>query len=197
MNFSRLLVRSTASYFIVAVFLFFAGVALAQNPDGALAGTIRDSSGARVAGAQVSLVGSGPELGRSTTSNGLGEFRLEALRPGDYQLEVTAARFAATHSAVKIAVGSVATVAIVLKPEVARQSVQVEARGESVTSQTIDSVDFLCGNSKRLNKWIRYKFNIPTAFVAFTARILNHIMPDRGSARDTNHIFHKITIGIS
>jgi hypothetical protein len=120
-------------------FLFLAGVALAQNPDGALAGTIRDSSGARVAGAQVSLVGSGPELGRSTTSNSLGEFRLEALRPGDYQLEVTAARFATTHSAVKIAVGSVATVAIVLKPEVAQQSVQVEARGESVTSQTIDT----------------------------------------------------------
>jgi len=139
MNFLRLLARSTPSFFIVVFFLFLAGVAVAQNPDGALAGTIRDSSGARVAGAQVSLVGSGPELSRSTTSNSLGEFRLEALRPGDYELEVTAARFATTHSAIKIAVGSVATVAIVLKPEVAQQSVQVEARGESVTSQTIDT----------------------------------------------------------
>src|SRR5579859_331623 len=139
MNFLRLLARSTPSFFIVVFFLFLAGVAVAQNPDGALAGTIRDSSGARVAGAQVSLAGSGPELSRSTTSNNLGEFRLEALRPGDYELEVTAARFATTHSAVKIAVGSVATVAIVLKPEVAQQSVQVEARGESVTSQTIDT----------------------------------------------------------
>ncbi|HTC95686.1 MAG TPA: carboxypeptidase regulatory-like domain-containing protein [Terriglobales bacterium] len=136
MNFSNLRLRF---YFIIAVFLFFAGVALAQNPDGALSGTIRDSSGARVAGAQVSLVGSGPELGRSTTSNGMGEFRLEALHPGDYQLEVTAPRFATTRSAVKIAVGSVATVAVVLKPQIAQQSVQVEGRGESVTSQTIDT----------------------------------------------------------
>ena len=136
MNFSNLRLRF---YFIIAVFLLFAGVALAQNPDGALAGTIRDNSGARVAGAQVSLVGSGPELSRSTTSNGLGEFRLEALRPGDYQLEVTAPRFATTRSAVKIAVGSVATVAVVLKPQISQQSVQVEGRGESVTSQTIDT----------------------------------------------------------
>src|SRR5581483_1621067 len=139
MNFSRLLVRSSPSFFIVVFFLFLAGVAVAQNPDGALAGTIRDSSGARVAGAQVSLVGSGPELSRSTTSNGLGEFRLEALRPGNYEIEVTAAHFARTHSSIKIAVGSVATVAMTMKPEVAQQSVQVEGRGESVTSQTIDT----------------------------------------------------------
>ncbi len=112
---------------------------IAQNPDGALAGTIRDSSGARISGAQVSLTSAALGVSRSTTSNNLGEFRLEALLPGDYQLQVAATRFAASHSAVKITVGTVSTVSIVLKPEVAAQSVQVEARGESVTSQTIDT----------------------------------------------------------
>src|SRR5260370_12038765 len=112
---------------------------IAQNPDGVLGGTIRDSSGGRISGAQVSLTSAALGVSRSTTSNNLGEFRLEALLPGDYQLQVAATRFAASHSAVKITVGSVSTVSIVLKPEVAEQSVQVEARGESVTSQTIDT----------------------------------------------------------
>src|SRR5260370_10874939 len=133
--------RFIAVRFMAALLFLFLMVpyAIAQDPDGALAGTIRDSSGARISGAQVSLTSAALGVSRSTTSNNLGEFRLEALLPGDYQLQVAATRFATSHSAVRITVGSVSTVSIVLKPEVAAQSVQVEARGESVTSQTIDT----------------------------------------------------------
>ncbi|HLQ52277.1 MAG TPA: TonB-dependent receptor, partial [Terriglobales bacterium] len=112
---------------------------LGQTPDGALAGAIRDASGARVVSAQVSATATASGLSKSTISDASGEFRLEALQPGEYRLEVTAPRFATTRSAVTITVGSVSSVAIVLKPEAAPQTVQVEAGAESVTSQNIET----------------------------------------------------------
>src|SRR6266849_2227353 len=132
------------SIFIVPAFmtplvLVSASNVLGQTPDGALAGTIHDASGARVVGAQVSATATASGLSKNTISDASGEFRLEALQPGEYQLEVTAPRFAPARSAITITVGSVSRVAIVLKPEAAPQTVQVEAGAESVTSQNIDT----------------------------------------------------------
>src|SRR5437667_1937918 len=141
MFFSRPWFRSIFIFpaFMTTLVLISASNALGQTPDGALAGTIHDASGARVVGAQVSATSTASGLSKSTSSDGLGEFRLEALQPGEYQLEVTAPRFATTRSAVTITVSSVSSVTIVLRPAAAPQTVQVEAGAESVTSQNIET----------------------------------------------------------
>jgi hypothetical protein len=69
----------------------FCGAAWAQN--GSITGTVKDSSGAAVAGATV--VVTSPERGitRQTTSNSTGEYNESALSPGSYDIIVTAAGF--------------------------------------------------------------------------------------------------------
>src|SRR5215472_361594 len=95
--------------FLLPTFLLMAALAFAQEPNGALAGTIRDAGGALGVGAKVSVTGVGSGLSRSTTSDNRGEFRVEALSPGQYQLAVSAPNFAVSHSLINIAVGSVAS----------------------------------------------------------------------------------------
>src|SRR5229473_4690738 len=98
--------------FMTTLVLVSASNVLGQTPDGALAGTIHDASGAQVVGAQVSATATASGLSKNTISDASGEFRLEALQPGEYQLEVTAPRFAPARSAITITVGSVSSVAI-------------------------------------------------------------------------------------
>src|SRR5437870_10823364 len=53
--------------------------AVAQSPEGALVGTVLDASGARVAGAKVSIERLESAFQRSTTTDALGDFRFELL----------------------------------------------------------------------------------------------------------------------
>src|SRR5262249_41410992 len=71
-----------------------AAVFRAQTSSGTLTGTISDTSGAVIAGAQVRLIGS--ETGdtvRSLTTDALGQFTAPLLRPGVYTVEVSFAGF--------------------------------------------------------------------------------------------------------
>src|SRR5260370_9022807 len=75
----------------IALFIFLLLVissAAAQYPYGSLVGTVRDSSEALVSGAAVSVTSAALGISRSTAGNSVGGFRLEALFPGDFQLEV-------------------------------------------------------------------------------------------------------------
>src|SRR5262252_2466391 len=114
MTFPKVSIRSMCVYFFLATFLLITVLAFPQEPNGALAGTVRDVGGALVVGAKVSVTSTGSGASKSTTSDSRGEFRLEALSPGEYQLEVSAPNFSVAHSVMNIAVGSVASVAIVL-----------------------------------------------------------------------------------
>src|SRR5439155_8492985 len=62
---------------------------------------------------------------------------------------------------------------------------------------SIDGIDGLLDHMRWLHKLIRWETEITIRF-AFTACILNHIMPDRSGARNTNYLVrHICTIGIS
>ena len=60
----------------------------AQAPTADLAGTIRDASGAVVAGAQVTAVNEQTGLKRSFKSTGLGYYSIPLLPPGLYSVDV-------------------------------------------------------------------------------------------------------------
>src|SRR5260370_40198533 len=77
----------------IALFIFLLLVissAAAQYPYGSVVGTVRDSSGALVRGGEVSVTSAALGISRSTASNSVGGVRLEALLPGDHQLELKA-----------------------------------------------------------------------------------------------------------
>ncbi len=88
----------------------------AQDPRGNLFGKVLDSTGGRVAGAQVTLERPESSFERRATSNRDGEFEFHGLDAGRYQVEVNAAGFAETHEEVRVAVSSSPTISVMLAP---------------------------------------------------------------------------------
>ena len=60
----------------------------AQITRGSIAGTVRDESGAVVAGAEVKVIAPGTNVTRSSTADGAGFYRVGALDPGTYTVVV-------------------------------------------------------------------------------------------------------------
>jgi Carboxypeptidase regulatory-like domain/TonB dependent receptor len=110
----------------------------AQNPAGSLRGYVQDASGARLAHAQVTARASESASERQATADDRGEFRLNNLLPGDYRLTISAPGFAEAHADVQIIVSSVRDCVITMKPAGAKEAVQVESQGSSVTTQPIE-----------------------------------------------------------
>jgi len=110
-----------------------------QNPNGALRGEVQDATGARVPAAQVVVTAPGSALTRETAVNDRGEFRIEGLLPGPYRLRVTAPGFADASADVEVVVSLVRDVTVTLKPESGRETVSVQGKASSITTEAIDT----------------------------------------------------------
>jgi hypothetical protein len=77
----------------MAVVLLAAGIGYGQGTDGAITGTVRDSSGAIVAGAKVVAENKGRGVRLESTTNAAGLYSFPALAPGEYRLVGEAAGF--------------------------------------------------------------------------------------------------------
>ncbi|HEY5029615.1 MAG TPA: carboxypeptidase-like regulatory domain-containing protein, partial [Candidatus Angelobacter sp.] len=60
----------------------------AQIPEGALVGTVQDATGARIVAATVRVTARTYSLSRTVKTGKLGEFSVESLPPGDYDVKV-------------------------------------------------------------------------------------------------------------
>ncbi len=65
-----------------------------ERVPGSISGTVKDPSGAVVAGARVKLTGDGPSASQEALSDTDGEFSFTRVAPGPFQLSVTASGFA-------------------------------------------------------------------------------------------------------
>ncbi len=81
---------------LVASFVLFAPLALAQTFNGGLRGTVTDASGAALANTTVTLTDEATEQVRSTTSASDGTYVFNAVRPATYTLHIAAPGFAST-----------------------------------------------------------------------------------------------------
>ena len=111
----------------------------AQNSNGALRGEVQDTSGARVAGAQVVAQVTGSSISRAVTANEKGEFRIEGMLPGSYRVVVNAKGFAQATADVDVAVSLVRDISVTLKPEGGRETVRVQGTPSSITAETTDT----------------------------------------------------------
>jgi hypothetical protein len=125
-------VMCLAMYLLISV-----GVA-AQNSRGSLTGTVKDSSGGRVASAKVTVASVGSSLVRTATSDSRGEFRLDDLLPDAYTVTVNAPGLAEVKSDVTIAISSVRDVTVTMKPVAVTQTVSVTGETSSITTQQMD-----------------------------------------------------------
>lgn len=121
---------------ILAFFPFTLG---AQNPLGALRGTVLDATGGRVPGATVVVTAAHSAIQREAKSDKSGEFRMDDLQPGSYHITVQAKGFAEASSEVDVAVSSVREVSVTLKPQAVQQTLSVQGEASSITTQAIDA----------------------------------------------------------
>ncbi len=113
--------------------------AFAQNPRGALRGTVQDASGARVAGARVVLTSPQLSITRETQTDSRGEFRIEELTPSPYQFSVNAPGFTEARSTVVVAISTEKDVNVTLRPKSVAEKVLVNAATESITTEPLDT----------------------------------------------------------
>src|ERR1700687_137205 len=128
------------SLFVVLSAVVLASVLQAQNPRGALRGTVQDTTGGRIPGARIVVTSVDSSLRREASSEDRGEFRLDDLHPGAYRVSVSAPGFAPAQANVSIAVTSVREVTVTHKLAPPSETVKVEAQNSSITPQPIDLV---------------------------------------------------------
>ena len=126
---------------IAFALLMFPLAVRGQNSTSTLRGVVQDPSARRVVGAQVvvRLRGSGSSIAREATANDRGEFRIDGLLPGPYQVAVTAKGFAEASADVDTAVSVVRDITITLKPAAAHETVNVPGNVSSITTETLDT----------------------------------------------------------
>src|SRR5436853_511805 len=123
---------------VAATLLILPSPASAQTVTASLSGTVVDSSGAVIPGAQVSLVDEATGSKHVATANGGGHFSYTAIFPSTYDLTVTARGFS-TWQARGIVLHqneSRAISDITLKPGAEAQRITVEAATETVPIDT-------------------------------------------------------------
>ncbi|MGB9029037.1 MAG: carboxypeptidase regulatory-like domain-containing protein, partial [Acidobacteriaceae bacterium] len=140
--------------------LFFIGIqfAHAQYEDGSLVGTIRDSSGAVVAGALVSVTNTATGIVEKVTTSGDGDYEFPSLRTGVYTVSATAKGFAeAVAQNITISVGSRQRIDLKLAPgqtqttvEVSDVALQLETdssqRGQNITNYESEALPLVSRN---------------------------------------------------
>jgi hypothetical protein len=135
-------VRNLFSYALVFA---FAGstISLGQATLGVIAGSVTDSSGAVVVGATVSVEraeGGEPKL---VTTGPTGDYRVESLTPGTYQVKVTAINFAVAQlSNITVSASVTTPVNVKLAPGRTSETIEVDASVPQVQTETgqIDNV---------------------------------------------------------
>ena len=114
------------------------GLLSAQSISSHFMGTVVDGQGLPVSKATVKVISRTTNAESRAESGGAGAFRVSALPPGEYVVEVTAVGFSKlTFASVELVVGQTRELRAVLQPESVRQEVTVSA--EAVSGLTVDS----------------------------------------------------------
>jgi hypothetical protein len=112
---------------------------LAQNPRGALRGTVQDVSGGRIAAAKVVVQARESTLQREATTDDRGEFRIEDLIPGIYHVTANANGFRAVSSDANVTISTVRDITVTMTPASVQQSVTVQGQVASITTEPVNT----------------------------------------------------------
>jgi hypothetical protein len=143
--------RKFASAFCF-VLLMIAASTRAQTPTATISGIVKDSQGAAIQGAKVTVTNAAQGSLRETLTNSDGAYSIPNLLPGEYHAEVESKGFARVqYGTVNLAAGRTATLDAVLVPAGQVTTVNVTAANQTVdlaqsmlqgqiTENTIDSI---------------------------------------------------------
>ena len=131
----RLLIPLT----IVFLLCLSAVLGQAQVLYGSLTGTVTDSSGAAVAGANVEALNTGTGISRSATTNDSGVYNIQSLQAGNYKVTISSPKFASQVSDnVNVVVNNVRRLDASLKVATTAQDVTVTAEAPILQADKAD-----------------------------------------------------------
>jgi hypothetical protein len=169
-------VRRAIRIFSLAVSLSFMGsVAQAQFDVGSLVGTIRDQSGAAVAGASITATNTATNIESSATSNGSGDYEIPSLHVGVYSISAKATNYAeAVAQNITISVASRQRIDLELKVGETQSSVEVSdvtlqletdssERGQTITQYQTAALPLVSRNYSDLLALVTGSRQAPTA----------------------------------
>ncbi|MFP5235408.1 MAG: carboxypeptidase regulatory-like domain-containing protein [Acidobacteriota bacterium] len=123
---------------LVCLLLSAAAMLRAQAGSGVVRGSVRNSSGAPVAGATIAVRVAASRLLRSAVTDAQGRFLLQALPPGVCEITATAPGFAAAKARIVVSMSTTLELAVTLGTLPAAESVTVRANASSIAEQPID-----------------------------------------------------------
>src|SRR5882757_3320220 len=134
----RSLVVAPGRFLVAAVLFIFAGFSLrAQTNNGAIAGSILDSSGGAVVGAQIAATGVETHSVYNTVSSSTGAFRLSNLVLGTYNISVSAPGFKVSElTGVVVQINTTASLDITLQPGNVKETLTVLADAPRIQTET-------------------------------------------------------------
>jgi len=144
---TRCMPEARRAFWAFTVLVFLVPLAAAQSTS-LLNGSVSDPSGAKVAGANITLTDTATALQRATTSNGAGLYQFLDVPPGNYRLEARASGFAPyLASNVILVVKTPSTINIQFQLEGTVTSVTVEGQ-----APLINRTDASLGNTLQENQ---------------------------------------------
>lgn len=124
---------------LLSLSCLFAGLGFSQIDTGAIVGTVRDSSGAPIPNATVSVTNKSTNQTLDTKTNGAGEYAFNVLHPGTYNVRATVNGFATQQFAdVQVDVQSRVLRDFALQVGNVSQTVEVQSVAPLLDSQTAD-----------------------------------------------------------
>ena len=141
--------RNTRPYWLlVSLFLFFSCTsAWAQKDTGAIAGTVKDTSGAVVAGAKVRVTDADRGTEVDAVTNAEGEYTASPLRVGRYKVEVEKPGFKTSIAGpVVVEVQEHASVNVTLQVGHTDETVTVTTQGPLLETETSDLGQVISGD---------------------------------------------------
>src|SRR5256714_6047352 len=105
----------------------------------ALGGAVSDKNGARIKGATVTVTNKGTGQSRTVATDDSGEYKIDFLAAGSYDLKVTASGFGdATSEGLELLVGKTTTLDVTMNPGVQTASVTITSEAELVNREKTD-----------------------------------------------------------
>ena len=117
----------------------------AQSSNAIIQGTITDSTGAVVSGASIDVTSKATGQTVSTVSGGAGDYAVNALKPGQYQVQVKAPNFASISQDVTLQIGQILPLNFSLKAGAVTENVVVTTEAPLVATQSSDMGDVITG----------------------------------------------------
>jgi hypothetical protein len=184
----------------LAASLIFAGILFGQVTDGTLVGTVTDSTGAAVPNATVTATNRETDVKRTTTTGAAGEYRMNNIPVGRYNVTATAPGMAtATTADVNVELNHTAAINLVLQVGTVSTVVEVQEAGVAIDTSTAQlqtnfdakqAVDVpLAGISRTLGTSGIYNLSLVGAGVTTSGGVGQGTGPSISGQRPENNTF--------